>query len=220
MTEREIYFISGSPPCWTVMLAMGVKGLSYQPRRLDNAKREQKSPAFLAINPRGNVPVLIDGDVVVCQTLAVLAYIDTTTPHPPLFGTSATETARIWQAIGDCDGHLRDRVGNISRPLFRGKAAEVADEINDAMPTVRDEVARLDTVLAAQEYLAGDTLSAADLIVYPVVQQLLRAAGREDVRPLGLGVHPLADHYGHLDAWTQRIEALPGYDEAYPPHWK
>jgi len=220
MTEREIYFISGSPPCWSVMLAMGVKGLDFQPRRLDNAKREQKSPTFLAINPRGNVPVLTEGDVVVCQTLAVLAYIDATVPAPPLFGIWPIETARIWQAIGECDGHLRDRVGNISRPLFRGKAAEVADEIADAMPAVREEVIRLDTVLSAQDYLAGDTLSAADLIVYPVVQQLLRAAAREDVRPLDLGVYPLAGHYTHLDAWAQRIEALPGYGEAYPPHWK
>lgn len=220
MNQREIYFISGSPPCWTVMLAMAVKGLDYQPRRLDNTKREQKNPAFLAVNPRGNVPVLTDGDVVVCQTLAVLAYVDAKAPAPPLFGASAIETARIWQTIGDCDSHLRDRVGNISRPLFRGKAADVAEELTVAMPAVRDEVARLDRVLSTQDYLVGDALSAADLIVYPVVQQLLRAAAREDARPLDLGVYPLRDHYAHMDAWAQRIEALSGYDDAYPPHWK
>ena len=220
MNQPEIYFISGSPPCWTVMLAMAVKGLDYQPRRLDNTKREQKNPAFLAVNPRGNVPVLTDGDVVVCQTLAVLAYVDATAPTPPLFGASAIETARIWQTIGDCDSHLRDRVGNISRPLFRGKAADVAEELTVAMPAVRDEVARLDKVLLTQDYLVGDALSAADLIVYPVVQQLLRAVARKDARPLDLGVHPLRDHYAHLDAWAQRIEALSGYDDAYPPHWK
>jgi len=220
MNQPEIYFISGSPPCWTVMLAMAVKGLDYQPRRLDNTKREQKNPAFLAVNPRGNVPVLTDGDVVVCQTLAVLAYVDAKAPAPPLFGASAIETARIWQTIGDCDSHLRDRVGNISRPLFRGKAADVAEELTVAMPAVRDEVARLDRVLSTQDYLVGDALSAADLIVYPVVQQLLRAAAREDARPLDLGVYPLRDHYAHMDAWVQRIEALSGYDDAYPPHWK
>jgi len=202
------------------MLALGVKGLDYQPRRLDNTKREQKSPTFLAINPRGNVPVLTEGDVTICQTFAALAYIDATTPSPPLFSNTAVETARIWQAIGECDGYLRDRVGNISRALFRGKAAEVVDEITDAMPPVREKVARLDTVLSAQDYLAGDTLSAADLSVYPVMQQLLRAAAREDVRPLELSVYPLADEYTHLHAWAQRIEALPGYNEACPPHWK
>jgi glutathione S-transferase len=220
MTQREIYFISGSPPCWSVMLAMGVKGLDFEPRRLDNAKREQKSPDFLAVNPRGNVPVLTEGDTVVCETLAILAYLEAATPAPPLFGTAPLETARIWQTICDCDAHLRERINNVSRPLFRGSAAEVTEEITAAMPAVRTEVEGLDAILAATPFLAGETLSAADLIVYPVVQQLLRAAGREDVAALNLDVYPLGDFYPHVDAWARRIEDLPGYDTAYPPHWK
>lgn len=220
MTQREIYFISGSPPCWSVMLAMTIKGLDYQPRRLDNAKREQKSDAFLAVNPRGNVPVLMDGDTIVCETLAILAYLEAAALSPPLFGSSPAETARIWQAICDCDGHLRDPVNNISRPLFRGKAAEVADKITAAMPTIRTEIERLEAILSATPFLAGEALSAADLIVYPVVQQLLRAAAREDAASLNLAVYPLGDFYPGLGAWARRIEDLPGYDSAYPPHWK
>jgi glutathione S-transferase len=53
VTSRKLYFISGSPPCWSMMLALEVKSLAYTPQRLDNAKREQKSPEYLAINPRG-----------------------------------------------------------------------------------------------------------------------------------------------------------------------
>lgn len=220
MTAREIYFISGSPPCWSIMLAMAVKGLDYTPRRLDNAKREQKSPAFLAINPRGNVPVLVEGDTVVCETLAVLAYLDASVPSPPLLGTTPLETARIWQAISDCDGNLRDRVGNLSRPLFRGKAAEATDDIVGAMPAMHAEIARLENILSGNPWLAGDSLSAADLMVYPVVMQLMRAAGREDVVPLKLDVHPLEDFYPNVSSWTRRIADIPGYDSAYPPHWK
>ena len=124
MTSRKLYFISGSPPCWSVMLALEVKSLAYTPQRLDNAKREQKSPEYLAINTRGQVPVLIDDNVTVCETLAILSYLDAATPTPPLFGKSPIETARIWQAVCDCDGTLREPVEQISRPLFRGKAAE------------------------------------------------------------------------------------------------
>jgi glutathione S-transferase len=58
MTERELYFISGPPPCWTVMLALEIKGLAYGQRRLSNTKGEQKSADFLKLNPRGQVPVL------------------------------------------------------------------------------------------------------------------------------------------------------------------
>ena len=220
MTERALYFISGSPPCWSVMLALEVKGLAYTPKRLDNAKREQKSPEYLAINPRGQVPVLIDGDVTVCETLAVLSYLEAMTPTPPLFGSSPIETAKIWQSICDCDGNLREPVGQISRPLFRGKTTEFADKIKEAAETVREELALYETALHANEWIAGDSLSTADLIAFPVIMQLMRAVGREDAEPLQLAIHPLADHFPNLAAWLSQIELLPGYDNAYPPHWK
>lgn len=217
---RELYFISGSPPCWSVMLALEVKGLAYTPRRLDNAKREQKSAEYLAINPRGQVPVLVESDVTICETLAILSYLEAATPTPALFGSLPVETARIWQAICGCDGNLREPVGQISRPLFRGKAIEAAEQIKEAAETVRDELALYETALSENEWLAGNSLSAADLIVFPVIMQLLRAVGREDAAPLELAIYPLADHFLNLASWVSRIEALPGYDNAYPPHWK
>ena len=177
---RELYFISGSPPCWSVMLALEVKGLAYTPKRLDNAKREQKSPEYLAINPRGQVPVLV-------ETMSPSVKPSPSCPiwrprhrHRPLFGSSPIETAKIWQSICDCDGNLREPVGQISRPLFRGKAADAAEKIKDAAETVRDELALYETALNENEWLAGDTLSAADLIAFPVIMQLMRAVGRED----------------------------------------
>tara|TARA_R110002110_G_scaffold1294_11_gene5337 strand:- start:2278 stop:2940 length:663 start_codon:yes stop_codon:yes gene_type:complete len=220
MTLPELYFISGSPPCWSVMLALEVKGIPYRPRRLDNAKREQKSDEFLKINPRGQVPVLIDGGTTVCETLAVLSYLDAAYPAPPLFGFDPVETARIWQAICECDGNLRDTVGEISRPLFRGKGREFAAQITDAAAKVRDELALIETGLSAASWIAGDKLSAADLVTYPVVMQLFRAAAREQEAELNLSIQPAADHFPNIDAWCREIEKLPGYDKAYPPHWK
>ncbi len=220
MTQRELYFISGSPPCWTVMLALEFKRLVYRQRRLDNAKREQKSPEFLKVNPRGQVPVLTHGDVSVCETLAVLSYLDATNPAPPLFGTFPEETARIWQAICECDGNLRQPVTGISRPLFRGKGQEFATQISEAAEVARDELALLESRVNASPWLAGENLSAADLIVYPVLMQLSRAAAREDAAPLDLALHPFSEYFPNLDMWRQRIEALQGFDNAYPPHWK
>ena len=220
MTGRELYFISGSPPCWTVMLALEVKGLAYRQRSLHNTKGEHKSPEYLKINPRGQVPTLIDGDVTVRETLAVLAYLDATTPEPPLFGKAPRETARIWQAISECDGNLRQPVVNISRPLFRGKGEEFAAQITDAAAIVREELGLLEARLSSDPWLAGGDLSAADLVTFPVLMQLSRAAAREDAAPFGLAVHPLDESFPKLDTWQKRIEALPGFDNAYPPHWK
>ena len=219
-SDRQLYFISGSPPCWSVMLALAVKGLPYEPKRLDNSKGEQKAPGFRAINPRGHVPVLIEKGTAICETLAVLAYLDAAHPAPPLFGQSAGETAHIWQIISETDAHLRDPVTDITRPLFRGKEQDFADQIAAAAPKVRDELAFHEVQLKNRLWLAGEQVSAADLIVYPVVMQLQRAAAREGAASFALNVHPLSDHYPALGAWVDRIAALPGYDDAYPPHWK
>lgn len=220
MTQPELYFISGSPPCWSVMLALEVKGVAYEARRLDNAKREQKSADYLKINPRGQVPVLIDSGTTVCETLAVLSYLDAAYPEPPLFGSAPEETADIWQAICECDGNLRDTVQEISRPLFRGKGKAFAEQVTDAAAKVRDELGLLEAGLSKTPWVAGDTLSAADLVVYPVVMQLLRAAAREGEADLELAIHPAREHFPNVDGWCREMEKLSGYENAYPPHWK
>ncbi len=205
------------------MLALAVKGLSYEPKRLDNAKREQKAPEFLAINPRGHVPVLIEDDTTVCETFAVLAFLDAAhdTPNgaPPLFGETPEQTARIWQSISESESSLRDQIGDISRPLFRGKGAEFADQITSNAEKVLAELSLLEARLESDPFLAGDALSAADLIAYPLLMQLGRAADREEAKAFDLA-YPLPDHFTRISQWTDRIAALPGYDTAYPPHWK
>lgn len=220
MLGRALYFISGSPPCWSVMLALALKGLEYEPRRLSNTARDQKSPEYLSINPRGHVPVLIDGDTVVTETLAVLSYLDAAYPDPPLFGETAQEKARIWQMISECDGHLRGPVGNVSRPLFRDKAGEFEGQIRDAATTVRGELSLLEARLADNSWLASNAVSAADLAVYPVLMQLTRATDKGEATPLDLSISPLDTFYPATAAWQHRMEKLPGYNDAYPPHWK
>ena len=202
------------------MLALEIKGLDYTPHRRDNSKGDQKNPDFLKINPRGQVPVLCDGGIIVCETLAVLAYLDAAYPEPALFGRNPTETAGIWQAICDCDANLRNPVGDISRPLFRGKAQEFAEQIIEKAAKVLDELRRLDTRLSSGPWLTGKIQSAADLVVYPVVMQLVRAAARDDAAFLNLAIHPLIEHFPAFEAWCMRMEDLLGYENAYPPHWK
>lgn len=104
--------------------------------------------------------------------------------------------------------------------MFRGKGERFADKIAKAAVMVREELDLLEGRAQSEPWLAGEALSAADLVVYPVVMQLLRAAGREEAETHALGVHPLAEHFPALGAWAGRMEALPGYDTAYPPHWK
>ena len=78
----DVYWGSGSPYAWRVLLALEYKGLQYNSHVLQFSKQEHKSPQMLALNPRGRVPVLKDGDYVCFESLAVLYYLDLKYPSP------------------------------------------------------------------------------------------------------------------------------------------
>ncbi len=202
------------------MLALEAKGLTYEARRLDNAKGEQKSETFLAVNPRGTVPVLVCDGFVVRETNAILAFLEALKPDPPLFGASPQDIAAIWQIVEETEALLRTPIGSVTRPIFRGRAVEMRDQIDAAIVKVRDALDELEGVLEGSPFLVDGTLSAADLAVYPAIMQLMRGATREGADTLDLQVAPLAQHYPGIAAWTERVAAMPGYERAYPPHWR
>lgn len=84
--DYELFWISGSPYAWRVQLAFEYKGVPYASHRLDSAKRENRSPAFFAFNPRGKVPVLRAGDAALYESVATIAFLDRSHPAVPLFG--------------------------------------------------------------------------------------------------------------------------------------
>jgi glutathione S-transferase len=216
----ELFWISGSPFAWRVLLALECKGLPYQSRLVERSKGEHKSPEFLALNPRGTVPVLRDGDVVVRESLAILAYLDRRAPEPPLFGRNPAETGAIWQEVleGAAAG---DRFEAFILPLYFDETAAKEKEMRAVLPAINNELDRLDTSLAMRPWLATrDTLSAADLTVYPMVRSLLRAAEKPDAARFEHGFLPMSARRRALADWMARIEALPGYDRTFPPHWR
>lgn len=216
----ELYWGSGSPFAWRVMLTLEVKGLAYESKLLEFSKGDHKTPSYLQLNPRGKVPTLKDGEFVVYESLAMMAYLDRKYPDPPLFGKTPEETALIWQALSECESYLVSAGDKVVRPLFFGKGLDKVDEIQQAAQTIRREWKSIDARLARSNWLVGTQISAADLGVFPVVQLLLRAASKEAAQPLDLGLMPLAQTYPNLARWVRQIEALPGYERTYPPHWR
>ena len=135
----ELYWGSGSPFAWRVMLTLEVKGLVYESKLLEFSKGEHKTPAYLQLNPRGKVPTLKDGGFVVYESLAMMSYLDRKYPTPPLFGASAEETGSIWQAISECESYFISAGDKVVRPLFFGKGLDNVEEIQQAAETIRRE---------------------------------------------------------------------------------
>ncbi|MBI3708152.1 MAG: glutathione S-transferase family protein [Proteobacteria bacterium] len=216
----EIYWGSGSPYAWRALLALEIKKVPYTSRLLEFSKGQHKTPEYLALNPRGKVPALRNGKVVLAESLAILAYLDREFPQPPLFGRTAEQAGLIWKSIFESMNYLEPVANRVIAPLFFNEAAEKADDIRAAAKDVHAELAGMERRLAAQDWLATDGLSAADIAVYPWIELLLRAAGKEAAGPLNLGLLPLAKTYPAIAAWCDRVRAVPGYDKTYPPHWR
>jgi glutathione S-transferase len=220
----ELYWFSGSPFAWRVMLALEVKGLRYQSHLLEMSKGEHKTAEYLALNPRGMVPTLRDGAVVVRESVAMLAYLDRRYPEEPLFGRTAEEAALIWQEIMECTSYI-ERFDDFILPIYRGQADkddkdDKDQQVRAVIPLIDRELDRLERTLARSPWLAGAALSAADLSVYPFVRSLVRAAEKPAAARFEHGFLPIARRRPAVAAWMAAIEALPGYDRTFPPHWR
>jgi glutathione S-transferase len=217
----EIFWVSGSPFSWRVLLAAEVKGVEYQSNLLSFDKGEHKTPEYRKLNPRGRTPFLRDGDFVLTESLALMVYLDRIGSGPPLFGTSPRETARIFEALSEIASDF-ERVGFafVEPILFESASTGDTTPLTKSASKVRAELAHFEARLTAHDHLAGAALSAADLAAYTGIMLALRAAGKDIAKDLDLQLLPLETHYPRLAAWAKRMEALPGYAKVYPPHWK
>lgn len=216
----DLYWGSGSPYSWRVLLALEYKRLSYTSHLLQFSKQEHKSPQMLQMNPRGRVPVLKDGDYVCFESLAILTYLDRKYPEPPLFGTTPEAAGTIMRVICEYQVYVEEHITKIIAAIFFQGLEGRLDEIAKAMQVVANEARTIESRLAKSSWLVGDALSAADIMVYPGIQLLLRALERREAQEIRARFLPLESHYPALAAWIRRVEALPGYEKTFPPHWR
>ena len=216
----QVFTISGSPRAWRVLLALIIKQLPFENHVLSASDGEQKTPEFTALNPRQRVPVLKDGDFVLTESIAILAYLDRKHPNPPLIGDDPKGAAQIWCIAMEGDHDLRDAAPAFLRPLFNQTADPADSALVNAATKMQAEHARLEALLGQSPWLAGEQLSLADIICFPEVRLLLRGIERSPQTMEALGFAPHAVRYPRIAAWVERIEALPGYELTFPAHWR
>lgn len=172
----ELYDYFRSSASFRVRIGLNLKGL--EPERhfihLTKDGGQQFGPEFSALNPQQLVPVLVDGDAVMTQSLAILEYLDETHPEPPFLPAAPAERARV-RALAlsiACDLHPLDNL----RVLFYLRDALGQDE--DARNAwYRHWVAKglgpLEKMLAGNSqtgrFCHGDTPGLADICLVPQI---------------------------------------------------
>lgn len=216
----EIYWGSGSPFAWRVLLALEFKRLPYVGHLLQFSKQEHKSPHMLALNPRGRVPVLKDGDYVCFESLAILYYLERKYPQPPILGRTPEEAGTIMRVICEYQAYIEPNVTKIARAIFFDKADLGADEITAAMHAVASEARTIEARLSKSDWIVGDSYSAVDMVIFPGIQLLKRALEKPQAAALSSRFMPVEVNYPALGRWLARVAAQAGYERTYPPHWR
>jgi glutathione S-transferase len=214
-----VYWWGGSCPSWRVLLTLEHKQLAYESRVLEMSKREHKSAAHLALNPRGKVPVLRDGDHSLYESIAIIAYLEAKYPDRPVLGRTPEETGIVWRNVSEVMAYLEPALDRVCLPIYRGTAAEHVDAVRAAAHDVANELAPFETRLASQAWLVGDGPTAADFALVPQIGHLQRAMEKPIAQDLDLELAPVDSRFPAIAAWWQRVRALPGFDRTYPPHW-
>lgn len=217
--ELELFWISGSPISWRIQLTFAIFKTNYVSRRLDLSKAEQKHPSYLALNPRGKVPLLRHGKFLIRESIAILVYLNSLYPKWQLFGITSQDKGIIWQQICETENLIKPYLSQFANPILFGGLEDKKDEVTEGYQKLSYEFGLLNNTLANKNWLAGNQLSAADIIIYPFLKFAERAATREQAKKLNLDLLPLEKQHSYLGKWLQKIEEIPGVCDTFPPHW-
>jgi glutathione S-transferase len=216
----ELYWGSGSPYSWRVQLALEYKQLPYTSHLLQFAEQEHKSPQMLRMNPRGRVPVLKDGDYIVFESLACLLYLDRKYPDAPLFGRTPEEAGSIMRVICEYQAYAEAHLMEIVSAVFLGQMDGRLEEVTKASHLVAGEARTIEGRLSKSDWLVGEHVSAADMVVFPGIMLLLRAMEKREAGELRSRFLPMDATYPGIARWIDRMESLPGFERTVPPHWR
>ncbi len=189
-----------------VEIALHEKGLAFERIAVPFSQTKgyaPKHPDVLAINPKGQVPVLVDGSLSVYDSTVILEYLEDAYPEPALYPASPQDRARCRQLELFADEimlaplrFLMHRTEPKPADLERWNAKEL--KAREAEPALAGHFAELDRTLRGRDYLCG-AFSAADIAVFMPVFWTRRLGG------------PSLRGHDALAAWYARLCNRPAF---------
>ena len=160
-----------------VRIALAEKNIAYQFDEVDIFADSGPPADYLALNPFGTIPCLRHGEFVLYETAAINRYLDEVFPPSLLQPPAPTARARMNQIISVLDNHgYRPMVWDVyvQRSVVPAGGGEADEElIAAALPGLRQVLQQLDNWRAEQRFLAGDTITLADLHAYPMLHYFI-----------------------------------------------
>ncbi|HET7332212.1 glutathione S-transferase family protein [Dyella sp.] len=174
--------------------------------RVDLSRGEHRTPEFLALNPNGKVPLLVDGDMHLWESTAIMAHL-AVKAGSDLWPSDAARQVEVLRWLSWDISHFSRHGGtlyfehHIKPFLGLGDASPAA--VEEANGFYKRFAAVLDAHLAQHEYLVGDKLSIADFGVGVLLPWTNEAR------------LPIQD-FTNVMRWHERLMALPAWREPFP----
>jgi len=174
--------------------------------RVDLSKGEHRAPAFLEQNPNGKVPLLVDGDLHLWESTAIMAHL-AVKAGSDLWPSDAASQVEVLRWLSWDIAHF-SRHGSslyfehVIKP-WAGLGEPNPAAVEEATGFFLRFAAILDTHLATRDYLVGNKLSIADFGV-----GVLLPWAKEARLPV--------DDFANIQRWHERMMALPAWREPFP----
>ena len=206
--ERTLYTFFRSSTSFRLRIALNAKALAYTPEFVNLPKMQHRDPAYIAKNPQGLVPALLDGGRLVTQSLAMLEYLDERYPEPPLMPRDIEERAyvRALSQIIGCDIHPLNNVRVLKYLRSRWKLNE--EDSNEWYAHWIAEGFRAIEAFIKQEgragtYCLGERFTIADICLAPQVFNAQRFNCDLAAYPVSVAI-------------AERVMQLPAVVKAHP----
>ncbi|MGB8329445.1 MAG: glutathione S-transferase family protein [Polyangiales bacterium] len=182
----KLYTNLFSPNARKVHAVADELGIELETQTVDLRAGEQRTPEYLALNPNGKVPTLIDGETVVWESNAIICYLAGKRDNE-LWPKSAKRYDILRWMFWESN-HLTNAVNRIFGQKFFNRANPDQDVIDRANKDFRKYATILDANLADKRFVTGDTLTLADFAI---------GVDFGYIQPMQLPVEGLK----HLDRW-------------------
>ena len=189
-----LYDMELSGNCYKVRLLASLLGMRLERIAVNLRTAENRSPTFLALNPRGEIPVLVDGDTVVWDSHAILVYLAGKHDGGHWYPDAPAARARVQQWMAVAAHEIQYGVAAARAVSLFGRQGDI-----DTMRATGTRALELiDRRLGDSAWLAGDQVSLADVACYPYLS----------CAPDGGFV---LDAYPHILRWFHQLRSLDGY---------
>jgi len=175
----ELYGYWRSSAAYRVRIALNLKGLDARHHTINLRDGEHHDKAYRRINPLGRVPTLVDDDVSLTQSVAILEYLEERYQETPLLPEDTAERARVRALVQlvASDMHPVNNLG-VLQYLVRELGASDEQKLAWYRHWIAEGFTALETMLADDartgRYCHGDTPGMADLCLVPQVYNARR----------------------------------------------